>query len=171
MKWKEVAMENLLSESLESRICNRSDGVNDMRVVSLDIGLKRIGLAVTYGRGIVFPQEAIIRKGRNQAARDVTERLRELEVDTIVVGIPIGGSSEEEMRRRIEHFISLLDIDENIEVHYQDESGSSMEAKESMRGVIREKRDGRVDSIAAKIILERWLESGCGSNTTIGRLS
>jgi len=42
-------------------------------------------------------------------------------------------------------------------VQYQDEQGSSMEAKAQMAGVIKQKRDGRIDSIAAKIILERWL--------------
>jgi putative Holliday junction resolvase len=44
-------------------------------------------------------------------------------------------------------------------VHYQDEQGSSSEAKEQMAGVIKQKRDGRIDSIAAKIILERWLST------------
>ena len=44
-------------------------------------------------------------------------------------------------------------------VYYQDEAGSSVEAEESMKGSIRYKRDGRVDSLAAKIILERWLRS------------
>jgi putative Holliday junction resolvase len=60
------------------------------------------------------------------------------------------------MQRRIEHFVSLLEL-ENIRVHYQDEQGSSMEAKELTQGVFRHKRDGKIDSIAAKIILERWL--------------
>ncbi|MBU1642279.1 Holliday junction resolvase RuvX, partial [bacterium] len=41
----------------------------------------------------------------------------------------------------------------------QDEAGSSIEAEEIMKGTIKYKRDGRVDSLAAKIILERWLKS------------
>jgi putative Holliday junction resolvase len=60
------------------------------------------------------------------------------------------------MQRRIEHFVSLLEYDN--QVIYQDEYGSSYEAKELMIGVIKQKRDGKVDSMAAKIILERWLE-------------
>jgi putative Holliday junction resolvase len=61
------------------------------------------------------------------------------------------------MRRRIEHFVSLLDL--TIPVYYQDEQGSSFEAKELMRGEITQKRDGRIDSIAAQIILQRYLEA------------
>jgi putative Holliday junction resolvase len=60
------------------------------------------------------------------------------------------------MKRRIEHFVSLLDFEK--EIFYQDEAGSSQEAKEMMIGITRQKRDGKIDSMAAKIILERYLE-------------
>jgi len=125
------------------------------KIASIDIGLKRIGVAICLGGEIVSPQNAILRKNRNQAARDVDSFLKEWEIDTLVVGLPKGGSSEEEMTRRIEHFVSLLDFDSSIE--YQDEYGSSIEAKGMMQGVTKQKRDGKVDSMAAKIILERWL--------------
>jgi len=103
-----------------------------------------------------LPQNAILRKNRNQAARDTSTTLKEWKIEKLIVGIPKGGSSQEEMSRRIKHFVSLLDID-GIEVEYIDESFSSYEAKELMQGSIKQKRDGRVDSIAAKIILERYL--------------
>ena len=125
------------------------------KIASIDVGLKRIGVAICLGGGIVTPQSAILRKNRNQAARDVDGFLKEWEIDTLVVGVPKGGSSEEEMTRRIEHFVSLLEFDGVTK--YQDEYGSSSEAKEMMKGVTKQKRDGKVDSIAAKIILERWL--------------
>jgi len=100
-----------------------------------------------------------LRKNRNQAAREVQNVLETWEIDTLIVGLPKGGSSEEEMERRITHFVSLLALPESIVVHYQDEQGSSSEAKEQMVGVVKQKRDGRIDSIAAKIILERWLST------------
>jgi len=125
------------------------------KIASIDIGLKRIGVAICLEGSIVTPQTAILRKNRNQAARDVDSFLNEWEIDTLVVGIPKGGSSEAEMTRRIEHFVSLLEFDG--ELNYQDEYGSSLEAKEMMQGVTKQKRDGKVDSMAAKVILERWL--------------
>ena len=127
-----------------------------MKIASIDVGLKRIGVAISLDRKIVFPQDAILRKNRNQAARDVKAFLEEWEIETLIVGLPKGGSSEEEMERRIKHFVSLLEL-ENIEIFYQDEQGTSVEAKELTQGIFRHKRDGKIDSIAAKIILERWL--------------
>ncbi len=125
------------------------------KIASIDIGLKRIGIAICLGGEIVSPQNAILRKNRNQAARDVDFFLKEWEINTLVVGLPRGGSSEEEMTRRIEHFVSLLEFSGTVT--YQDEYGSSIEAKEMMQGVTKQKRDGKIDSMAAKIILERWL--------------
>lgn len=125
------------------------------KIASIDIGLKRIGVAICLGGSIVSPQNAILRKNRNQAAREVDTFLKEWEIDVLVAGIPKGGSSEAEMTRRIEHFVSLLEFGGTIE--YQDEHGSSVEAKEMMRGVTKQKRDGKVDSMAAKVILERYL--------------
>lgn len=130
-----------------------------MKIVALDVGLKRIGVAISPDGKIALPVGAILRRGRKQAARDVSKYINEFGADIVVAGIPLGGSSEDEMRRRIEHFVSLLELDNNIKVIFQDEAGSSYEAKELMRGDIKQKRDGRIDSIAASLILQRWLDS------------
>jgi putative Holliday junction resolvase len=126
-----------------------------MKLASIDVGLKRIGVAICLDGSIVMPQNAILRKNRNQAARDVKAFLKEWEIDKLIVGLPKDGESSEEMERRIKHFVSLLDLD--IEVAYQDEQSSSIEAKELTMGQFKHKKDGKLDSIAAKIILERWL--------------
>jgi len=122
------------------------------KYASIDIGLKRIGCAVSLMSDIVNPQEAIIRKNRNQASRDVDLFLREWEIDTLVVGYP---ESSEDMMKRVNHFVTLLEFEG--EVVLQNENLSSLEAKELTMGEIKHKRDGRIDSIAAKIILERYL--------------
>ncbi len=126
-----------------------------MKYASIDVGLKRIGTAIALDGKIVMPQNAIIRKNRNQAARDVNAFLQEWEIEHLIVGLPKGGSSEAEMERRIKHFVSLLEL--SIPISYQDEQGSSFEAKEMTMGQFRHKRDGKIDSIAAQIILERFL--------------
>ncbi len=127
-----------------------------MKLASIDVGLKRIGMAICLDGSIVLPQDAILRKNRNQAARDINIFLNEWEIEQLIVGLPKGGSSEEEMERRIKHFVSLLEL--QIPVVYQDEQGSSFEAKELTMGDFKHKKDGRVDSVAAKIILERYLK-------------
>lgn len=123
-------------------------------IASIDVGLKRIGVALAFGE-VVVPQNAILRKNRNQAARDVSEFLTQNSVKKLVVGIPLGGSSEDEMSRRIKHFVSLLDF--KGEICYIDESFSSFEANE-MREFSSKKRDGKLDSLAAMVILKRYLK-------------
>ncbi|PHQ92316.1 MAG: Holliday junction resolvase RuvX [Sulfurimonas sp.] len=128
-----------------------------MKYLAIDLGLKRIGLAYSAHEDIVTPLQGIIRKNRNQASDEVKKVLKEWEIDSIVVGIPLGGSSEDEMRRRITHFMGLVDFDG--EVLYQDEAGSSKEAEALIKGKIKQIRDGRVDSISAMIILQRYLRT------------
>lgn len=126
-----------------------------MRYASIDVGLKRIGVAISLRDKIATPQKAILRKNRNQAAKDVDRFLDEWEIDILVAGIPKSGGSSEEMQRRIKHFVSLLNF--SGEIYFQDEYSSSIEAKEMMQGITKQKRDGKIDSMAAKIILDRFL--------------
>lgn len=128
-----------------------------MKYIAIDLGLKRIGLAYSAHKDIVTPLPAIIRKNRNQASDEVKKVIIEWEVETIVIGVPLGGSSEDEMRRRIEHFMNLVDF--KGEVFFQDEAGSSKEAESMMMGEIKQIRDGRIDSISAMIILQRYLRT------------
>jgi putative Holliday junction resolvase len=124
------------------------------KIASIDVGEKRIGLAF-FINGVSLPQDAIFRKNRDQASRDLLKVLNEWDINTLIVGIPKDSSDYEVMKKKIEHFVGLLKFDG--EVFYQDESFSSFEAKESMKGNIKQKRDGKIDSISAKIILERWV--------------
>ncbi|SMP86869.1 putative holliday junction resolvase [Epsilonproteobacteria bacterium SCGC AD-308-O04] len=126
-----------------------------MKYIAIDLGLKRIGLAYSAHKDIATPLPAVMRKNRDQASRDVKKVLDEWEVEAVVIGIPLGGSSEDEMRRRIAHFMNLVDF--KGEIFYQDESHSSLEAENMMKGEIKYIRDGRVDSISAMIILQRYL--------------
>jgi len=127
------------------------------KYIAIDLGLKRIGLAYSAHKDLVTPLPAVIRKNRNQASAEVKKALLEWEVDSVVIGVPLGGSSEDEMKRRIAHFMNLVDFEG--EVLYQDEAGSSLEAENLMKGEIKYIRDGRIDSISAMIILQRYLYS------------
>ena len=125
-----------------------------MKIASLDIGLKRIGIAISLDGKIVTPLPAVIRKSRKQASREVSNILQEWQIEKLIIGIPTGRSYQE-MKRRFTHFVSLLDFDGDV--HFQDEDLSTREALELMEGEVKIKKDGRIDSISAKIILERFL--------------
>ena len=122
-------------------------------IVAIDVGLKRIGVAYTPNKSVVIPLKAIIRKNRNQAAQEIRNILKEFKATTLVVGIPL---TNEEMQIRIKHFVSLIDFKGKIE--YIDESFSSEIIKEEIKGKIKQKRDGRIDSMVAKYLLENYLK-------------
>ncbi|TWO24537.1 Holliday junction resolvase RuvX [Campylobacter insulaenigrae] len=124
-----------------------------MKILALDIGLKRIGIAICFDKKIVTPLNAIIRQNRNQAARDVGKILKEYNIDTLIVGIPKGGSCEEEMQKRIHHFVSLLNFDK--EIIFTDESFSSKEAM-GLGIANLKKKDGKLDSLSAYLILKNY---------------
>jgi putative Holliday junction resolvase len=128
-----------------------------MKYIAIDLGLKRVGLAYSAHKDLVTPLPAVQRKNRNQASAEVKKALLEWEVDAVVIGIPLGGSSEDEMKRRVEHFMNLVDF--KGEVYFQDEAGSSKEAENMIKGQIKQIRDGRIDSISAMIILQRYLKN------------
>lgn len=124
-------------------------------IVAIDVGLKRIGVAFGYENGVIIPQNAILRRNRNQAAHQIAQILEQNRAQKLIVGVPLGGSSEDEMRRRIAHFVGLIGF--NGEIIYIDESFSSFEAT-SLGVVDLKKKDGKLDSLAAMKILERFFE-------------
>ena len=124
-------------------------------LVAIDVGLKRIGVAFGYENGVIIPQNAILRRNRNQAAHQIAQILEQNRAQKLIVGVPLGGSSEDEMRRRIAHFVGLIGFDG--EIIYIDESFSSFEAT-SLGVVDLKKKDGKLDSLAAMKILERFFE-------------
>ena len=124
-------------------------------IIAIDVGLKRIGIAISPDSKIALPSTPILRKNRNQAASEISQILKTQNAKILVVGIPKGGSSEEEMSRRIRHFVSLLEF--KGEIKFIDESFSSFEADE-LREFSSRKKDGKLDSLSAMIILQRYLE-------------
>jgi len=128
-----------------------------VKYLAIDLGLKRIGIAYSAHKDIVSPLKAIKRKNRNQASDEVKQIIKEWEIEAVVVGIPLGGSSEDEMRRRVIHFMNLVSFEGDV--YYQDEAGSSKEAEALIKGEMKQIRDGRIDSISAMIILQRYLYS------------
>ena len=88
-------------------------------IIALDIGLKRIGIA-QFLQNIPIPLPPILRKNRNQAARDVSNLIQMKNPQILVIGIPQDGDSSLEMERRIKHFINQRDNPKGIEICFID---------------------------------------------------
>ncbi|RDU58032.1 Holliday junction resolvase RuvX [Helicobacter sp. MIT 99-5507] len=123
-------------------------------MIAIDFGLKKIGIA-QYINGIILPLAPIIRRNRNDAAKRLNELLIEKNTKILIIGI-----ANEEMQRRINHFITLLNF--SGEIKFVDESLSSKEAEEMLQNrdnshIMR--KNGTIDSISAMIIMQRYLKS------------
>lgn len=134
----------------------------ESNILACDVGLKRIGLA-QYTQGIVLPLPAILRKNRNQASQDLRAILAQKHIDTLVVGLPSGGqANHKDTITRIKHFVGLVAF--GGEIVYVNEDYTSQEALENLNYLGRQSRalaqkDGRLDSLSACYILERYLQS------------
>ena len=134
-----------------------------MRVLGLDHGTERIGVALSDDLGMIGqPLEFI----PNHPTPGIWERLKELLQDfpyeLIVIGMPrnmdgsYGPASE-----KVNQFIEQLKLEIDVPIKTWDERLSSAQANRVllMANVSRKKRKGKVDKMAAAIILQSYLDS------------
>lgn len=129
-----------------------------MKTLAIDLGLKRIGVALCINQSIAIPLNAVPRKNRNQAAAQVSALLKEHGISTLLIGISEGFESSEEMSRRARHFASLLEF--KGELVFVDEAFSSKDANAlriaSTQKAKLSQKDGKLDSLAALIMLKNY---------------
>ncbi|MGL2483023.1 Holliday junction resolvase RuvX [Helicobacter pylori] len=127
-------------------------------ILACDVGLKRIGIAALLN-GVILPLEAILRRNKNQASRDLSDLLRKKDIQVLVVGKP--SENYVDTNIRIEHFIKLVDF--KGEIVFINEDRSSIEAYENLEHLGKKNKrlaikDGRLDSLSACRILERYCQ-------------
>lgn len=135
-----------------------------MCIAGIDLGKRRIGLAVsTPDQLSTYPVETIER-GRSLRADLATlrARLTALEVRRVVVGLPLNmDGTVGPQARAAQIFARRLEEATGIRVELCDERLSSFEAEERLKAlpVRRNRRKLAIDAIAASVILETWLRS------------
>ena len=132
-----------------------------MRALALDLGTKRIGIAVSDALGItVRPVETI---HRSSAARDIArlkQLVGDLEAEAVVVGLPLRmDNTVGDAARSALAFAERLRAELAIPVFTEDERLTSHEAEQIMieRNFTRKQRRERSDEFAAMIILRDFL--------------
>lgn len=135
------------------------------RVLGLDFGLKRVGAALSDpGRSIATPLETHERRDPAQDARYYKKLVQDEEVDRIVIGLPVHTSGREgEIASKARAWGAWLHSVTGTPVFYHDERYSSALADEVLigSGVKRQKRKGLRDMLAARILLQDYLDAGC----------
>ncbi len=136
-----------------------------MRALGLDLGERRVGVAVCDSAGTVAtPVETLVRSGEAETdLRAIADQVREWQAEIVVVGLPLSldgteGPAAKAARAEIDRLDRLL----SVPVVSYDERLTTVIAERSlmeqqMKGP---RRRGVVDQVAAAVILQSWIDAG-----------
>ena len=131
------------------------------RVLGLDVGDIRIGVALSDPLGILASPLAIISRDDEQAAvQKISAIVREHQVERVIAGLPLNmdGSMGEQAGKTMS-FIATLSRYIQVPTEYRDERLTTVSARELIQGVRRTNRNTRYDAAAAAIILQSYLDA------------
>lgn len=133
-----------------------------MRIIGIDYGEKRIGIAISDPLGITAQGlPTVERTNIQEDMQKILNIIREKEVGEIVVGLPKHmNNSLGEKAQEVLAFVDLLKKHSNLPVSVIDERLSTVRAQRAMLegNLSRKKRKDRVDMIAAQLILQDYLD-------------
>lgn len=136
------------------RICPKG------RLLGLDVGTKRIGIAITDDtRKICLPSDTIFRQGNKKDFAILANMCKSKNVKGIVIGLPISFNEKDtECSLFVKKFADNLSKEIDFPIIFQDERLTSFEAEDLMLDNIGSNRTKKVaDKIAASYILESFL--------------
>jgi putative Holliday junction resolvase len=139
------------------------DNSGPRRILALDVGARRIGVAVSDALGITAQGlETIQRQNKRRDLETLRQLLKKYDIREIVVGLPLRlsgaeGTQSEKMRQ----FADDLKAHLKVTVHLWDERWTSTEANRLLRetDLSIKKRGQAVDRMAAILILQSWMEA------------
>lgn len=130
------------------------------RILGLDIGSKRIGVAVSDELGMLATALTTVQRGKGDRAafRELVNRWNPV---LLVSGLPTGMSGREgpqALETRL--YADQLAIDLDLDLDYYDERLSSAMAERALlaSGLKRDQRKGKIDAVAAAIMLQGYLD-------------
>lgn len=136
---------------------------NKMRVLGLDYGTKRIGVALCDELGLTGQSlTTIVWKNRDQVLAAIEGLVKNHSVERIVIGYPLRLDGSEGIQcEKISRFARLLEVRLSIPVIKWDETLSSRTAEDILieAGMRRQKRKKVIDKMAAGMILQGYLDS------------
>ena len=133
-----------------------------MRVMAIDFGDQRIGLAVSDPTGLLCGEAWTMQEwNMERASLRIAEEAARREVGTLVLGLPKNMDGSEGPRaEKSRAFAALLEADSGLEVVLWDERRSSIEAHAILHAAGKKEKVHRktVDAVAASLILQGYLD-------------
>lgn len=133
------------------------------RVMALDLGSKRIGVAVSDPtRLIASSYGVVLRSSRQDDFARYLEIIAEQEITLLVVGLPTrSDGSDSDTAVWIRDYMAEFSLRVELPIVFWDESHSTVRAEQSLhlRGRYGKKAKERIDAVAAAIILQDYLDA------------
>jgi putative holliday junction resolvase len=135
-----------------------------VRVIGIDLGSKRIGVAVSDFTGSVASPLTVVHRGKSKRAdHDAIARIvREEEAEAIVVGLPLNmdgsrGSAAKAAVAEAEQISTVA----GVPTHLHDERLTTVTAERALKEANMRAEDRRnvVDKVAAAVLLQSWLDA------------
>lgn len=124
-----------------------------MKYLSVDFGLKRVGLAVSSGR-IATPLQVLDYRDRGELVEKILKICRDEEITNILVGVP------EKDRIGAEKFARKLEAATSLKIiRFNEDSTTQMALEKIEEATLKKKKGKRIDHFAASILLQNFLES------------
>ncbi len=136
-----------------------------MNVLGIDWGEKRIGLAFGDALGVATPLPAAIQAKKRERLAQIEKVVHERRVEAIVVGYPLNMNGSVGFKaKEVDAFISEIEPRFGLPIYRVDERLSSQVAEGQMRELKlkAERKSGELDSRAAALILQDFLEQQLG---------
>lgn len=134
-----------------------------MRILGLDVGKKRIGIAISDPMGIIAQGvKSIEVRDQTKVFEEIDDFVKENSVDEIVVGLPLNmDGSESGMTREVTLFVENLKKKTSAPIKMWDERLTSLQIERDLvfLDVSRAKRKKINDMLAAQIILQNYLDA------------
>lgn len=133
-----------------------------MRAMGIDVGSRRIGVAVSDELGLLSAAWRTVAVARGQEFDDLAAMVREREIEIVVIGLPTSlDGTEGPQARTVRTFARRLATYLGDVPHtFADERFTTAEAERTLisRRMSREERRAKIDAAAAAIMLQGWLD-------------
>ncbi|RMF05001.1 MAG: Holliday junction resolvase RuvX [Chloroflexi bacterium] len=130
-----------------------------MRLMALDVGEKRIGIATSHGI-FASPHSVLRRKSKKEDFARLRRLIAELEIERLIIGMPYSLSAPDGIgpqARRIQRYAEALAPEISIPIEFFDERYSTVDAQDKLR--LAGNKKVPIDAAAAAVILQNYLDS------------
>jgi putative Holliday junction resolvase len=132
-----------------------------MRIMAIDYGKKRVGIAMTDPMGVISQPLITINTGsQHTLVQRIVTLINENNVGLVLIGNPLSHKGQPTaMSSEIGNFIKLLKKKKDIKIIPWDERFTSQYASKMLKDLGIKKKQGTIDKIAAAIMLDEFLRS------------